>query len=106
MKEELKEIFEGIFKKLPMNLFCGLGIGFFTILTIDLADLNTLKTLHSNPLATLINHNPLLFWTSFLVGFLWSNSLIKEMRILTYRKLIYRLPILLIWIIGMYFLKK
>jgi hypothetical protein len=28
MKEEFKEIFKGIFNNLPLNIFCGLGIGF------------------------------------------------------------------------------
>ena len=39
MKLELKEIYSGIFKNLPVNIFCGLGIGFFTILLGDMKEL-------------------------------------------------------------------
>ena len=106
MKEELKEIFDGVLKKLPLTIFCGLGVGFFTLLLTGIRELNNIKIVHENAFNSIISHNPFLFWISFLVGVLWSNSIIKEIRILSFRKAMYRMPIILIWLIAMLLLNK
>ena len=100
MKEEIKEIFSGMLKKSPLNFLCGCGFGFFTQLLVDLPDLSSGSVTSGNLLSMALNHNPILFWISFSVGFLWSNSLIKEMQNINYRKLLIRLPLILAWIIA------
>jgi hypothetical protein len=107
MKKEILEFFEGFFKKLPLSLLCGFGVGSFIILFMDTGYLNSNKITQSNLFIAMINYNPLLFWISFFIGVLWSNSLIKEMRMLSYKKFIfYRLPIILILYIAVFFLGK
>jgi len=100
MERELKEIFNGIFKNLSLNIFCGLGIGFFTILSVGMKELKIIEIIGNNPFKTIINYNPPLFWISFFVGFLWSNSLIKEIQIITINKFLVRFPIILVWLLA------
>jgi len=100
MERELKEIFNGIFKNLALNILCGLGIGFFTILSVGMKELKIIEIIGNNPLKTIINYNPPLFWISFFVGFLWSNSLIKEIQIITINKFLVRFPIILVWLLA------
>ena len=69
MKLELKEIYSGIFKNLPVNIFCGLGIGFFTILLGDMKELKFIEIIDNNPFNSIINYNPPLFGLAFLLGF-------------------------------------
>lgn len=61
MKEELKEIFKGIFKNLPLNIFCGLVIGFFTILLGDMKEMKFIEIIDNNSINSIINYNPPLF---------------------------------------------
>jgi len=100
MKEEFKEIFKGIFNNLPLNIFCVLGIGFFTILLWDMKELKFIEIIDNNPFNSIINYNPPLFWISFFVGFLWSNSFIKEIHIFTMNKILVRFPIILVWLLA------
>ena len=100
MKEEFKEIFKGIFNNLQLNIVCGLGIGFFTILSVGMKELKIIEIIDNNPFNSIINYNPPLFWISFFVGFLWSNSLIKEIQIITLNKFLVRFPIILVWLLA------
>jgi hypothetical protein len=77
-----------------------LGIGFFTILSVAMKELKIIEITGNNPFKTIINYNPLLFWISFFVGFLWSNSLIKEIQIITLNKFLVRFPIILVWLLA------
>ena len=100
MKEEIKEIFSGMLKKSPLNLLCGFGVGWLTQLLVVLPDLSSSLGAGNNLLSMELNQNPILFLISFSVGSLWSNSLIKEMQNINYRKLLIRLPLILVWIIA------
>lgn len=100
MKEEINELFKGMTQKLPLNLLCGLGVGLLTQLLVGLPEFNSGVGTSDKLLYMVLNQNPILFWISFSVGFLWSNSLIKEMQKITLRKLIIRLPLILVWIIA------
>ena len=98
IKEEVKEIFSGMLKKFLLNALCGYGFGLLTQLQVGLPDLGSGTAV--NLISMLLNQNPILFWISFSVGFLWSNSLIKEMQNINYRKSLFRLPLILVWIIA------
>jgi hypothetical protein len=100
MKEEINELFRGMTEKLPLNLLCGFGVGLLTQILVGLSDLDSGVGISGNLLYMVLNQNPILFWISFSVGFLWSNSLIKEMQKITLRKLFIRLPLILVWIIA------
>lgn len=83
MKEEIKEIFNGIFSlnKLSINLLCGGGFCFyFHFIFIE-----------TNP-----EYKSILNFLSFTMGFIYGNSLYKEGYKLTHSKLIYRSSIILI----------
>lgn len=106
IKEGFNEIFSGMFQKIPLNLFSGLGIVFFTVLVTDLENLNQVKQVGNNPFLAFVSHNPPLFWISFLVGFLWSNSMTKNLQTITLMKFIYRIPITIIWTLAIFLLSK
>lgn len=96
MKEEIKEIFSGLHKKFIINVVFGFGLALYSLFMFNQKEINKLNDI---TLYKIIENNPMLFWISFFLGFIWSNSLIKDIHLITYKKLLYRMPILLIWII-------
>ena len=84
MIEEIKEIFSGMLRKSPVNLFYGLGLAMFSILFFDSQDIMTNKGSYNNMFYAILDKNPACFWLSFFVGFIWSNSMIKELQVFTF----------------------
>ena len=106
MKEIFNDIFGGMLKKMPINFSVGVSWGFFTIILRGDMDTSNCVLICDNLLVTIINQNLWLFSVGVLAGFLYSNSLIKDLQILSLKKAMYRFPIVLLWVLAMFILGK
>jgi hypothetical protein len=97
-KQNLKEIFEGIFsvKKLAPNTLGGLGLCSFSLVWGVRANIS----MDQNILIELIKTTPVYFCISFIVGFIWMNALIKEANPLTWKKYTSLIPFIIIWMLS------
>jgi|LakMenEpi03Aug12_release.lakeMendotaPanAssembly.Ray.scaffolds.fasta_scaffold444518_2 hypothetical protein len=105
------EFFSGVFSKSLLNILVGLGISISTILIFELpkniGEWSKIYNIGEGvvipmwfPLKWIVTSNPLLFCNSFIIGFLISNLLIKEMQIITFKKKLYLLSFIILWILS------
>jgi hypothetical protein len=94
-QSELSQIFSGPFlKKFNMNVFGGLG---FTTLLMFYSKPDQAYSLYQ------WMDTPL-FWILLILGFIYTNSMISEVRNISFRQMYYRLPIVILMFLAIYFL--
>ena len=98
MKQEIKEIFSGVFssKKFAPNLLGGIGVGSCSYIFVPPKNIS----LDQNLFINLIESEPLVFIIGFIVGYIWTNMLVKETNKVSMRKLYFSLPIIVIWLLS------
>ena len=105
MKKEIQDIFNGIYNKSGINISNAFGLGLFTNLIFSNKS-DVIKLSDQVGIAnviTIINLNPILFWSSCVLGFFYCNSLIKEVHIITFRKFqMNAIPFILIYLLMIY----
>jgi hypothetical protein len=97
-KKEIKEIFTGMLKKSPLTILFGYGTG---SLSVYITNLEKIEEQNFSNFIPNLELNLVPFIIGFVTGFIWSNSLIKEMHNLTIKQMYYRLPIIIIWMIAL-----
>lgn len=88
--------------KFFMNFNGGIVLGFFSYYMFNINSINSYTFS-----LDMIKSNPLIFLVGFLFGFIYSNAMIKEvkMRIITFSTILYFIiPIMGIWISILYLL--
>lgn len=98
MKQEIKEIFNGVFsiKKAAPNSLGGIGAGSLSYIMVPPKNISLDQSLFAN----LIESQPLAFIIGFIAGYIWTNMLVKETNNLSMRKLYFALPIVVIWYLS------
>ena len=97
MKQEVKEIFNGVFsiKKAAPNSLGGIGVGCLSYIMVPPKNISLDQSLFTN----LIESEPLVFIIGFIVGYIWTNMLVKETNKVSMRKLYFSMPIMVIWLL-------
>ena len=92
--EEYKEIFEGILsgRRAPVNLLGGLGVAFSMMMV------NPMEIQISNNLFfDLWSTHPVENTVSLILGYFWTNMLVKDINKITFRRFYFVAPIVVFW---------
>tara|TARA_B100000768_G_C10962120_1_gene242146 strand:- start:98 stop:412 length:315 start_codon:yes stop_codon:yes gene_type:complete len=98
MKQEIKEIFSGIFsiKKVGPNFLGGIGVGYYSYIFVPPKNIS----INQNIFLDIIESEPLVFIIGFIVGYISTNMLVKETNKVSMRKLYFLMPIIVIWLLS------